>query len=86
MPYLIPTVLQTCGADHSLDLVILLQFIKGIWCKEEAVWWKLILKVRAKICDFYWAKLAPSYPVNWDGFYHTLTLQTNKKILSNIKI
>lgn len=86
MPCLIPTVLHTSGADHSLHLVILLQFIKGIWCKEGAVWWKLILKVRAKICDFHWPELARSYPVNWDSCYHALTLWTNKKILSNIEI
>lgn len=88
MPFLIPTVLQTSGADHSLHLVILLQFIKGIWCKEEAVWWKVILKVKAKkICDFfYWPKLTLKYPVNWDASYHKLTLRNNKKILSYVGI
>lgn len=39
------------------------------------------MKTRSKdegeiLYDFYWAELAPSYPVNWNSFYLTFTLRT----------
>lgn len=84
IPSLIPTVLQTSGADHSPHLVILLQFIKGIWCKEEAVWWKLILKVRAEICPRQ--SYGPSSPwlIFWTGtvvITHFLSLNQQKHLI-----
>lgn len=44
MPRLLCTVPP--NSEPKQSLVILLQFNKWVWCKEEAVWWKLILRLR----------------------------------------
>lgn len=56
MPNLISPLLQTSRVDHSLQLVILSQFIKQCAVKREAI----ILKVRDESCLIF---LLPEEPI-----------------------